>query len=429
MIRFRPARALLDRLGVSSGAAPRHQRWTRSFLSAALERSAVAAAALVGIMLAIGVALVYASGGTDHAPPHWFYFPVLFAGLRFGVAGGVGAGLVAAVLAGPLAPADVVAGTTQRMSEWSIRGVFFVGVGAVMPLLLARTTVTVQQERRARRTEDEVHRALTRDEFVLHYQPIIALDGGQIVGVEALLRWQHPERGLLTPADFLDEIERIGSIDTWVLGEACRQARSWRDELLDGDRPFVISVNVSAAKLSQPDFAHQVRGALEVSGLDPYSLCLEVTETALIDDLDTASARLEVLRSLGVKIAVDDYGTGHSSLVYLLHLPVDHVKIDREFVAGLHHDSRDRAIVENVITLARSLGATCVAEGVETVEQLDAVTSLGCLQAQGYLFARPQPAEQIPALLTVPSFVDVARLYRRPTERRPLSRGPGRRRR
>ncbi len=384
--------------------AVRRHRWIRWFLG----NSSTAAAALVAIQLGVSFAFVYVSGGTDRVPPHWFYLPVIFAGVRFGIAGAVPTAAVAGVLAGPLAPADVATGAVQQLSDWTTRGFFFVVVGVALPLLLKRTTATVQQERRAQRTEAAVRRALTHDEFVLHYQPVVSLDDRTIVGAEALLRWQHPERGLLTPVHFLADLERVGSIDTWVLRQACNQTQHWRDQHLADDQPFVISVNISAAKLGQPDFVNQVHDALQLSGLDPHNLCLEITETALIDDLAIASARLDVLRSIGVKIAVDDYGTGHSSLVYLRNLPVDQVKIDRQFVVGVQHQPRDRAIVDNIVTLAHSLDATCVAEGIETFEQLEHVTALGCRQAQGYYFSRPQPAEQIPTLIA--GFADAAHI-------------------
>jgi EAL domain-containing protein (putative c-di-GMP-specific phosphodiesterase class I) len=275
--------------------------------------------------------------------------------------------------------------------------VFFLAVGVALPAMMRRGTSTVQQDRRDERVEAEVRRALEHGEFVLHYQPIVALDDGRIIGAEALLRWQHPQHGLLSPAAFIDDLERLGSIANWVLGEATVAAAGWR--AVAGHEEFLMSVNVSAKNIAQPDFVAQVRAALRAARLPPEHLCLEITESAAFEDLARASARLQVLRSIGVQIALDDFGTGHATLSYLQQLPFDVIKIDRSFVQDLGHRSCGSTIVATIQRLATDLDVTCVAEGVETEAQLGHLRELCCTAAQGYLFGRPQPAGQFAELL------------------------------
>ena len=219
-----------------------------------------------------------------------------------------------------------------------------------------------------------------------------------ITGAEALIRWQHPDLGAVSPAEFIPMAERLGVIEeigAWVVRTACAEAVAWgRDDL-------EIAVNVSPRQLSSPDFADVVRDALATSGLEPHRLCLEVTETALLADVDAAHAMLARLRALGVLLAVDDFGVGHASLRHLRQLlPVDVLKIDKSFVDGLAEDREDAAIVSAVVRLAEGLGLDCVAEGVETAEQAAALSAMGCSNAQGYHFARPMRAEALRAALT-----------------------------
>jgi EAL domain-containing protein (putative c-di-GMP-specific phosphodiesterase class I) len=351
--------------------------------------------------LTAGFVLTYALGGAHQVPPHWFYVPILFAGLRFGWAGAVPTAVAAAILAGPLTPGDVSTGAPQAFSDWGARGLFFVIVGATLPAMMRRGTNTIQQDRRDIRTEMEVRRALAHSEFVLFYQPIVDLVDRRVVGAEALLRWQHPQRGLLPPAEFIHDVERIGSIANWVLEDAATTTSRWRATF--GLADFRISVNVSAQNLAQPDFVAQVRTALRAARLDPRYLCVEVTESAMIGDIDTIAARLEVLRSIGSTIAVDDFGTGHATLSYLQQLPIDVIKIDRSFVDDLGTGNRGEAIVATLVQLAHRLDTTCIAEGVETEAQRNALIGHGCTLAQGYLFARPMPAVEFELLLVADS--------------------------
>jgi len=244
-----------------------------------------------------------------------------------------------------------------------------------------------------------LRRAVANQELRLTYQPVFDCRYGHVVGAEALVRWQHPERGLIGPADFLEAAERSGlivDIGGWVLGEACRQAAEWDRLCYDG---FRVHVNVSARQLCDPNAVAQVRHALDRHGTPPYRLRLEVTEAALLDDPEAAVRVCEELVDLGVGIAVDDFGTGHSSLTTLQRFPVTAVKIDRHFVAHAPSDPRTARLVRGVVALAEALGLESVAEGVETEEQARVVRNLGCDSFQGFLRARPGPASYVTTLL------------------------------
>jgi EAL domain-containing protein (putative c-di-GMP-specific phosphodiesterase class I) len=248
--------------------------------------------------------------------------------------------------------------------------------------------------------EQALRRALGRSELCLFYQPVLDVDSGSVVGVEALLRWNHPERGLLRPAEFISLAEDTGlilPIGRWALQEACRQAQRWREA--DPQRlPLTIAVNLSARQLAQPDVADMVAEALESTGTDPSQVWLEITESVLTGDTETTIGALRALKALGVRLSVDDFGTGYSSLLYLKRFPVDTLKVDRAFVAGLGTHPEDTAIVAGVVRLAQTLGLTAIAEGVETEEQRAALLALGCDLAQGYLFGHPEPPEDLDGL-------------------------------
>jgi EAL domain-containing protein (putative c-di-GMP-specific phosphodiesterase class I) len=245
-----------------------------------------------------------------------------------------------------------------------------------------------------------LRRALERGELRVFYQPIVAIDHGRPLAVEALLRWQHPERGLVSPAEFIPLAEDTGMIvpmGRWVLEEALRQRACWETELPD-QPPLRLSVNLSARQLSEPKLVDDITAALAARGADPSSLILEVTESVVMGGLDSLST-LNAIHDLGVALHVDDFGTGYSSLAYLKTLPVDALKIDRAFVNGLETDADDQAIVTAVIALARALSLGLVAEGVETEAQLRVLRELHCDDAQGYLFARPMPYDELVAWL------------------------------
>ena len=250
------------------------------------------------------------------------------------------------------------------------------------------------------RIEAELRHALDRGELTVWYQPVIDLATGRPVSTEALVRWEHPERGLIAPLDFIPIAEETGLITELglqVLEQACRQTAAWQERL---ERPFGVSVNISGRQVVNPAFPAQVASIAEGSGLRPGTLALELTESVLMDDeADGPATVLGTLHEHGLTLALDDFGTGHSSLSRLKHLPLDVLKIDRSFVSGVESNSDDRAIVRATIEMAHAVGLTVVGEGVETAEQAEYLHESGCDRAQGYLYARPQPAEEIPALL------------------------------
>ncbi len=255
------------------------------------------------------------------------------------------------------------------------------------------------------RTQNDLRRALERDELRLHYQPIVELAGGAVTAFEALVRWQHPERGLLTPSEFIeiaDDTGLIVPIGDWVLRRACRQLRSWRERFAGGPA-LAVSVNFSARQISDPDLVARVGQALAESQLAPEGLVLEITENALIESADAAMARIAKIRELGVRLHLDDFGTGYSSLSYLHRFPIEAIKIDRSFVSTMMHNEDARSIVRSVLSLAESLRLSTIAEGVETTEQAELLASLGCGQGQGFYFsAALEPAMATALLASAP---------------------------
>ena len=252
--------------------------------------------------------------------------------------------------------------------------------------------------------ERELRRALEEDEFVLHYQPIVALETGTVKGVEALIRWRHPQRGLLQPGDFIWVAEDSGLIEPigrWVQDEACSQTRVWQEMSPEAGN-LHVSVNLSARQVAHPDLPAVIEEVLAKTGLPPHSLQLEVTETILVEESGWAYEALQALHETGVHLALDDFGTGYSSLAYLNRFPFDSLKIDRSFVEGLGVKSDSRAIVEAIVGMARALDLRVVAEGVENQTQLSALRRLGCDFVQGYLFARPVPPDELMPLLDKP---------------------------
>ncbi|MDQ6914183.1 MAG: EAL domain-containing protein [Actinomycetota bacterium] len=249
--------------------------------------------------------------------------------------------------------------------------------------------------------ENDLRGALARSEFDLHYQPIVSLVTGRIEGVEALIRWQHPIRGLIAPDRFVHIAEQAGlivAIGRWVLARACQQARDWQQRLEHASH-LTLTVNLSARQLQAPQLIDDVTFALERSGLAPDSLVLEITESLVVDDNEATRARLQQLRDFGVRVAIDDFGTGYSALGYLRNLPVDLLKIDRAFIGDLVPGSPDAAVVQAVVAMCRSLELTAVAEGVEQAAQAAELRRMGCPLAQGYHFARPASADVIGHLL------------------------------
>jgi EAL domain-containing protein (putative c-di-GMP-specific phosphodiesterase class I) len=253
---------------------------------------------------------------------------------------------------------------------------------------------------RAMRIEQELQTALERGELRLYFQPSVDLESGQVVGAEALLRWKHPQRGLIVPDQFLSVAEETGLIvplGEWVVGETCRQLAEWQA------RPETahlrLSLNLSARELTHPDVVSKVLECVRESGIDPHALTIEVTESTAMADGDTGFRALRDLSGEGIRVAIDDFGTGYSSLEQLRRMPVDIVKVDRSFVTGMAADSTDRELVAAVVGMGRALKLSVVAEGIETPEQVEALRELGCDTGQGFLFARPLPADAMDELV------------------------------
>jgi EAL domain-containing protein (putative c-di-GMP-specific phosphodiesterase class I) len=258
------------------------------------------------------------------------------------------------------------------------------------------------QPGRRTRQDKELREALDAGQFVLHYQPVVAVSDATMVGAEALIRWDHPERGLVFPGEFIQDLEDSGLIvpvGAWVLEEVCRQAREWQDAF--PDKMFKVKVNVSASQLAQPDFGDVIVAALRNTGVRPERVCFEITESALMHDVAGAWATLRQAKDRGITLALDDFGTGYSSLNHLRRFNLDYLKIDKSFVDGLGLSQEDTAIIEHVIGLSHALGLKVVAEGIEQEAQYRELQRLGCDLAQGFFFSRGQPAEVITRLLRI----------------------------
>jgi EAL domain-containing protein (putative c-di-GMP-specific phosphodiesterase class I) len=251
------------------------------------------------------------------------------------------------------------------------------------------------------RLASELRRAVDDGQFFLVYQPFFSLEDHSLIGVEALVRWQHPQDGVVPPGKFISLAEEFGVINAlgaWVLKEACRQLAQWASDEGAG-AGFIMAVNVSARQLGDPTFVGLVAGALSTNHISPAQLCLEITETGMIEEFERCRETLDALSAMGVRIALDDFGTGYSSLAHLRTFRVNTLKIDRSFVEQLGAEGSDGAIVAGVVAMAHALGMDVVAEGVETGEQLRKVMDMDCDNAQGFFFARPLTSEVMGRLL------------------------------
>jgi EAL domain-containing protein (putative c-di-GMP-specific phosphodiesterase class I) len=248
--------------------------------------------------------------------------------------------------------------------------------------------------------ESDLRTALQQDELALHFQPKFDLRSGALLGAEALLRWDHPEHGMISPGTFIPMAEETGlivDIDRWVMDRTCRHIRNWRD---CGLAQLAVSINLSGREFNFDRPELTLARILDANGIDPSLIELEITETVLMADPSAAAAKLAELKAMGIRLAVDDFGTGYSSLGYLKRFPLDVLKIDREFVKDLDHDENDRTLCRAMISMARGLGLEVVAEGIETREQHDFLRFEGCQIGQGFLLARPLPVEDYEAMLT-----------------------------
>ena len=249
--------------------------------------------------------------------------------------------------------------------------------------------------------ETDLRHAIERKEFEIYYQPIVNLDDGAVSGFEALVRWNHPKHGLISPSDFIpvsESTDLIVPLTLMILQESCRQVGEWSKDAQN--RSLFVSVNLSGKHFDHPDLVEQIKDVLDETRFDPTCLKLEITETAVMENAETAISMLKSIKELGVKISIDDFGTGYSSLSYLHKFPIDTLKIDRSFVNSIDDGSENEEIVRTIVALAKALNLTVVAEGIENVNQFQYLSMLGCESGQGYLFSRPLPATEIVKLLT-----------------------------
>jgi EAL domain-containing protein (putative c-di-GMP-specific phosphodiesterase class I) len=261
-----------------------------------------------------------------------------------------------------------------------------------------RTALTTQLTQRLT-IENDLRKALQRDEFEVYYQPQVGLSGADIIGMEALIRWNHPQRGLVSPGEFIPIAEETGlilPIGEWVLRTACRQAAAWREAGFDHLR---VAVNLCSLQFGEPDFIAKVAAILDETGLPGTALELELTESLLMDHSDASIAKLSQLRDMDIHLSIDDFGTGYSSMNYLKSFPVGTIKIDRSFIRELPKDRDHAAITTAIIAMAHSLRMKVLAEGVETAEQAEFLSGYGCEGMQGYFYGRPMPAGDATALL------------------------------
>jgi EAL domain-containing protein (putative c-di-GMP-specific phosphodiesterase class I) len=250
--------------------------------------------------------------------------------------------------------------------------------------------------------ETDLRRAIERQEFFINYQPIVSLTTGKITGFEALVRWHHPKRGFVSPGEFIPIAEETGLIiplGTWVLQEACRQMHIWQNQF-PNLLPLTISVNLSVKQIWQANLIEQIDNILAVTRLDSRSLKLEITESALMDDDESAKTILQQLRNRQIQLSIDDFGTGYSSLSYLHRFPVDTLKIDRSFIGRIGEAGENLEIVQAIVTLAQNLGMNAIAEGVETAQQLAQLRAMNCESGQGYFFSKPLDCESVGTMLT-----------------------------
>lgn len=334
----------------------------------------------------------YAAGGSHTAAPHLFYVPIILAAVRFAWPVVLATAVTAGVLAGPALPAEVSSGVQQRPEDWLLRLLMFVLIGAVLALLIRGRPEPLRSTMQDSLTSVRLIHAVQRGQIDVHYQPLYRLEDQHIVSFEALARWEDPRRGRLSPDEFIPPAERTGAIDEldrYVLRVAAAQMQGWCADL---GRPLRLSVNVSATRFKGGDLVFDLARALDQSGLPAQALEIEITESALIDNIGDAVEQIHQLRSLGVRIAIDDFGAGHASLGHLTDFEVDTIKLDRSFLRRATTDTRARDVLAGVAQLLNDLDVETVAEGVETEDQVVLLRELGVRIGQGFYLGRPLPA-------------------------------------
>jgi len=339
--------------------------------------------------------LVALSGGAPSTLAHLYYVPILYVAVRHGARAAVAASVVAGVVVGPLMPSSVVGAQHQELGSWLVRMALFVLVGLVAATLAKSQSRPLDVMVRDVFVARGLRAAVRHNQTRVHFQPLIDLTTGDVIGFEALCRWSDSKGRSIPPDRFIPEAERTGvitALGTRVLHQATDQAQLWADE---GRTGLLVTVNVSAVQLTDPAFLEGLVKVVRSQSSASFQLCLEITETAIIADPVRALATLRAARDLGVTIAVDDFGTGQSSLEYLAEFPIDIIKIDRSFVAALGTDPKSHALVRAMVQMAHSLGALTIAEGIEEPEQLEALRALGCAIGQGFHLGRPSDADAV----------------------------------
>jgi len=359
---------------------------------------AMLALAGIGVTLPALWACAFAAGGSHTALPHLFYFPIIVAAVRFGVSGAVATALCAAVLAGPLLPADVATGTPQPVLGWIVRLVIFTCIGVFVALLAQQGSASLRSAYQDSRLSRALLRALRRGDVSVHYQPIRRTADGRIVALEALARWTDPRRGQVAPDVFIPVAERTGAVadvDRYVLRRAAEQVAEWTAK----HGPVIAAVNVSATWFAEADLFSEVEDVLLRTGLPAGQLELEITETALISDVRRATDQIDKLRGIGVHVAIDDFGVGQASLSYVNDFHVTTVKIDGSFVSKALVDPRTALLLTGLFSLFGTLGLRVIAEGVSNEAEYARLRTLGCENVQGYHLGRPAPADITEGLL------------------------------
>lgn len=360
--------------------------------------------ATLGIVLGLGASwlFVHLAGGAGDMVPHWYYIPIFLAAARFGPLAAFIVALASAILAGPLTWDNVELATPQGTDKWLTRAGFFIGIGQLMAWIVRPALRPIGEEIRNIRQRLEISKGIRNGEFFLRYQPILSVADDRFCGAEALIRWQHPVRGELSPAAFIETAEDsdvIHEMTDFVIDEACRQASEWKRIFDKKNLPApYIGVNISARDLQRREFIEIISEALDRHQLPGHLLHLELTERVLA--LEEAVFQLRRIKRLDVKLAADDFGTGYSSLSYLDRFPFDVLKLDRSLVSTLKPDpGANQGLAKGIIQIARSIGLETVAEGVETAAQFEAVRMLKFDRAQGYYFSRPVDASEAARLL------------------------------
>ncbi|GAB7004680.1 hypothetical protein JCM18899A_21530 [Nocardioides sp. AN3] len=350
--------------------------------------------AVAATLAGLGLAWVacYAAGGSNSSSPHLFYLPIILAAVRLTWPMVVATALTAGLLAGPALPADVATGEPQELAHWLLRLAIFVLVALFLAWLTRGQHEPLRSTMQHSLTSARLMQAVQCGDVEVNYQPLYRLHDQQIVGFEALARWHDPRRGSVLPDEFVAAAERTGAVivlDAFVLRAAAAQIQRWSAEL---GLPLRLSTNLSTMHFTSPDLVHDVVQALDHAGLPARALELEITESALIDNIGDAVKQIGTLRALGVRIAIDDFGSGQASLGYLNHFDVDTVKLDRSFLQQATTEARPSAVLAGVIRLLRDLDVEIVVEGVESDDQLAVLRDLGVHLGQGFHLGQPLTA-------------------------------------